>query len=507
MLIPSAVKAAPHKHRVLIVCAHEPNLDPRLKWQAESASPAFDVTVLGFNREGPSSGAEVESGAYRVVRLRRRDMSALRYFWRLKDVLSLSDRFGFLLALTLMLPFIALSEAAVLLVKPLLQRLISLASSVHLFGHNSSSTPAFSDTALLHTLRKRTLARLYYIVAVLRARFAPGVVVFWRQILTMPEKPDVIHCNDLDTLLVGVLAKKHFGCRLIYDAHEFYPFSDPDSIWLDIKVFSVIEQLLVGHADAVVTVNPILADLMRTAYGLGTVYAVPNAEPWVEGRRQTGVNPTTAHANGRVSFLFQGRFASERGINEIVQAWAKVNGDKAVLFLRGPHNIWRQAAIDLAMRLGILNKSVFFLDAVTEDQLVEAARDGDVGIVPYKPATINDRFCCPNKLSQYLHAGLMVISNDLPFVKSVIEEAQAGLSYSSADLSSFVDLVHRIADDPDLLRRSQANALKYARETFNWQLQGSLFHSLYATGLPAGKAAGVRLECDHAMAAQVCRRD
>jgi hypothetical protein len=38
-----------------------------------------------------------------------------------------------------------------------------------------------------------------------------------------------------------------------------------------------------------------------------------------------------------------------------------------------------------------------------------------VGVISYQPFVIDNRFCCANKLSQYLHAGLMVITNDLPY--------------------------------------------------------------------------------------------
>src|SRR5262249_32454014 len=117
----------------------------------------------------------------------------------------------------------------------------------------------------------------------------------------------------------------------------------------------------------------------------------------------------------------------------------------------------------------------------------------EVGIIPYKPLVINDRFSCPNKLSQYLHAGLMVIANDLPYVKSVLEQSQAGLSYNSADISTLVDVVHRILGDPDLLQRGRKNALNYARHLFNWQVQGRIFTALYAAEDALGQSAGTIL--------------
>ena len=143
--------------------------------------------------------------------------------------------------------------------------------------------------------------------------------------------------------------------------------------------------------------------------------------------------------------------------------------------------VWKQL-VDLAvprLRLSVLDRSVYFLDAVREDELVSAAAEADVGVIPYKPLILNDRLSCPNKLSQYLHAGLMVLANDLPYVKSVLSEAEAGLFYASADLATLVAAVSAILDDPALLRRGRENARRFARECFNWQVQGEVLLALY----------------------------
>jgi len=139
----------------------------------------------------------------------------------------------------------------------------------------------------------------------------------------------------------------------------------------------------------------------------------------------------------------------------------------------------RQQAMMLADRLRLFGRSVYFLDAVKESELVAAAAEAEVGIVPYRPLIINDRLSCPNKLSQYLHAGLMVIANDLPYVKSVLAEADAGLFYDSANLDTFAAVVHQIVNDPVLLRRSRENALRFARDRFNWQVQSKTLYALY----------------------------
>jgi len=33
---------------------------------------------------------------------------------------------------------------------------------------------------------------------------------------------DVVHCHDLDTLAIGMVLKLKYGCKLIYDTHEYF---------------------------------------------------------------------------------------------------------------------------------------------------------------------------------------------------------------------------------------------------------------------------------------------
>ena len=459
----------PMRTDVLMICAHEPSLDPRIRWEAEAAARRFDVTVLGFNRDdGPEPARDSGSG-YQIVRLVRPAVSAPYFFWRLKDVLPLPMYIPLAALALLLAPVLLLAEIGGRSLRMIVRR-----PRISVLLHRSRLSSAIGWA------RRRLPMRLEYILAVLRAQFSPAASAFWNCLREMPRKPAVVHCNDLDTLLVGVLAKRYYGCRLVYDAHEFYPVSDPHGNWLDITFFSLIERLLIRHADAVVTVNPMLGEAMRAAYRLERVYSVPNAEPWTgECPEPDAGSEMERLANGRVKFLFQGRFTPARGIDELIEGWAAVDGERAALFLRGPDNMWREAAIEKATQLGLLGRSVYFLDAVREDELVAAAAEADIGVIPYKPLILNDRLSCPNKLSQYLHAGLMVLANDLPYVKSVLSEAGAGLFYTSADLPTLVAAVSAILDDPALLQRGRANARRFARERFNWQVQGEVLLALY----------------------------
>ena len=455
--------------RVLMLCAHEPTVDPRIRWEAEGATTQFDVTVLGFNRAQDPLPALEPSRGYTIRRVPHVEVSALHYFRRLAETLDPISRVTLIVLGVVFFPLLALLE---------------LCFRVLRTAYRNTKEPLDRHVPTLLRIARTMLAwirstRAAYVMALLRAQFAPPTLFFWNAIVAMRDKPDIVHCNDLDTLLVGVLAKKHFGSRVVYDAHEYFPHSDPNGRWLDRAFFHALEKTLARKADSVITVNHQMADVIRTAYGLPSVESVPNAEPWTGCQVFASCSRMRTLARGRVSVLFQGRFSPGRGIEEVLEAWKHVDPSLAVLFLRGPDNIWRRDLVSQAERLGILDVSVHFLDSVGEDDLISAAAEADVGLIPYKGEVAGYKYACPNKLSQYLHAGLMIITNDLPYVREVIEEADAGLHYSLSDSGTLVEVVHRIARNPDLLKRARANARRYAREKFNWQVFSPTLYDAY----------------------------
>lgn len=493
------MSTTPNRTRVLMLCAHEPTMDPRVKWSAASAARSFDVTVLGFNNAAGSLPEQQDADGYRLVRLPHEFVSLLTYpytflkvapLWFWPVALVLSPFFALLLVL-IILPLVlartarrtAYSTYSALLRYPIGRRIQPLVAAVKRLRPARKGSDEDGER-----LRERSLgslrARISYVANLMRMQFGPPALWFTSYIDALPAKPDTIHCNDLDTLLVGVMARRRYGCRVVYDAHEYYPHCDPYGRWLDIWIFSAIEWLLLRRTDAVVTINEPMAEQMSSAYGYRPIYAVPNAEP----RADVAVVPMRTamsdQADGRLKCLVQGRYSPKRGMEEVIEAWRHVDPGKAALFLRGPENEHSQRGRDLAARLGLLDRSVYFLPAVTEDELVAAAAEADVGIIPYLSDFVIYEYACPNKLAQYMHAGLVLLSNDLAYVRSVIEWGHAGLIYRVGESGSLAAAVHRLADDADLLNGFKRAATEFAHGTFNWQAYSPIFDALYRGETP-----------------------
>lgn len=283
-----------------------------------------------------------------------------------------------------------------------------------------------------------------------------------------------IVATDLDTLLPGLFMKALRGVPVIYDAHEFWPESDPDGASFEVTFWHQLERRLVNFTDSAYTVSTGLSSLMGQLYGK-KFEVLPNCSPKNQSSTSSSGTPLHVRAD-ECRFLFQGSFAPHRGIDLLIDAW-RDTPEGAHLLLRGPSNTYRTNMIKRAEEYGLLNKTVHFLNPVAEDDLVEAARStGDVGLIPYTPKGANYTYCCPNKLSQYMAAGLPILANKTQYVESVINQAQCGLVVDFAERDQLVCRVRWLIENPADRKIMTDKAVHFFNQHFNWQKQSASFY-------------------------------
>ena len=472
---------SPPKKRVYLLCGHEPTLDPRIDWEANYAADQYDVKVIGFGIAGRPKPAVESNGRYQLVRAPR-----LEVFTSIKlAVLAKHYYFGRHKKLFWLCAMVALPIAVPLLAVVWLL-LFAVELVFRILGLLLWPLRRFVTTRALRLVIRTIGHRVYHRLRLDRMSSVGWLVRYFAStnydlvmhVLSEPP-PDVVHCNDLDTLLAGVICRKLIGCRVVYDAHEYWPHSDPNAAFWEVRLFSRYERRLAPQADAAFTVSPHLAVQMGKAYR--TVFeSVPNTAPVEDGEAVAFSSTLGDEANGRVKFLFQGNFAPGRGIEEFLSAWAQADTTNGVLFLRGPESEARNLCIEHAKRLGVLGTSVHFMKAVSEDELIAAAQEADVGVIPYKPIWEGYRYACPNKLSQYMQAGLVILANNLDYVKQIMDRYSCGLAYDYLQPATAVAAIERLIQDGELRRAMSANAKRWAREEFNWQVQSKPLYEAYS---------------------------
>jgi len=120
--------------------------------------------------------------------------------------------------------------------------------------------------------------------------------------------------------------------------------------------------------------------------------------------------------------------------------------------------------------------SIFIHPFVSGDILLEYTSSADYGVAFLEDISLSDRYCLPNKLFEYIAAGLPVIGSGLPELKKFILENKVGVAASSNDIGGFIEAFKEIS-------RLKSDDLRYnillARERFNWSTQEKILIDLY----------------------------
>ncbi|MCJ2054938.1 glycosyltransferase [Methylobacterium sp. J-070] len=435
------------ERQVLLLSAMEPRHDPRHGWTERHAPPDVLVHQLGVleSDEAPILRTSTRDGLYWAVpRLEWVDGTAFTWFGPL----------GTSPTAVAILHELAFLERAYRLPQEEFATLVGAPTHAPRLG------------SLRFSLRVLLATTMTLVEAGRRLRGVQAIIA-----------------SDAFTLPAAIILKELFGIEVLYDAHEYMPEMIPESNEFERQFFSALERRLVAHTDARQTVTPGLAGLMAVEYGR-PFDVVVNAEPNEDVGFEAAHRPDSTDC----IFLFCGLFGSGRGLALLVDAWPDTPPN-AILHLQGPHNPLKGDLIARAEANGLLGTRILFPDPVPETEIVASMRRADVGFIPYEPISTNHRFCCPNKTSQYMRAGLPILANDTNFVGAIIREAECGRVVDFSDRARFVAAVAELTADPDLRRQLGRKARTYFETSFNWQSRSRVMYERLEAML-TGRGAG-----------------
>ncbi|MDR2347957.1 MAG: glycosyltransferase family 4 protein, partial [Bifidobacteriaceae bacterium] len=308
-------------------------------------------------------------------------------------------------------------------------------------------------------------------------------------------EPDIIHAHDIGMLSAGAHAKRRLAARgrparLIYDAHEYVAgqiFKPP----LIGGAYTTLERELISQADAVVTVADGIADRLQAEAGLAVrptvVLNVPLAANPAAGapgrsvRQAAGVGPQCPLV------VYSGRIEPARNVEVVIRALAWLPGVHLAVVCVPNSATWRAGELRrLIWSLGLADR-VSLLDPVPTDQVVSFLASASLGVHPMITGVPNHELALPNKLFDYLHAGLPVALSQNRAMARFVKETGVGLAFdpdSPPDaaravrqiLAKRADFAARVAD-PELLRQ------------YSWQAQAAKLAALYRQLDPAGPAS------------------
>ncbi|MDJ0768351.1 MAG: glycosyltransferase [Ilumatobacter sp.] len=310
-------------------------------------------------------------------------------------------------------------------------------------------------------------------------------------------EPDVIHVHDVHLLGIAeraVARARGAGRRvhLVYDAHEYVR----GETHLDAGVlarFTEIERAGIAAADAVTTVSPLIAEWLARDHGVDRVDVVLNAPSlsWPRAsehsvRAAAGVLPETPLV------VYAGGQSDARGVPELIDAIGMLPDVHCVL-VASPTNRYVYVQRERAVQLG-WGERVHIAPYVAPEHVPSYLSTADVGVIPLRH-TPNHDAALPNKMFEYLHAGLPIVTSDLPLAAAFVTEHELGKVFAAGDPQPLADALRSVIDDLATYACAATDELARAH---SWEAQESTIADVYARlGLGARPSPRSPAGADH----------
>jgi glycosyltransferase involved in cell wall biosynthesis len=286
-------------------------------------------------------------------------------------------------------------------------------------------------------------------------------------------RPDVVQANDLDTLLPAWIAARLLRAGLVYDSHELYLETEhllgrPR----ELAIWGAIERRLAPNADAVITVAPTIARELEARYGIAHVHLLRNLPRYDSGSEVRELLPDRSPE--RPLLLHQGFLQIGRGLVPMVEALRFLPEARLVFLGEGPEE---PALRDVAERAGVAPRVVFHAP-VPLGELLAHTRSADLGLVLYEGRGLNYRYALPNKLFEYIMAGVPVLASDLPEMRAIIAPRGIGRLITDTTPEGIALAARGMLEDREGLAAIRARCREAARELC-WEHQEEVLVGIY----------------------------
>lgn len=286
----------------------------------------------------------------------------------------------------------------------------------------------------------------------------------------------VFHANDANTLPAAWLAARRNKAALVYDAHELETgrnFSNSTLSGIYRRFWALPEQLLIRKADAVITVCNGIADELATHYGITrptVVVNCPERSPVSPSNRLREELSIPQHLR---ILLYVGTIAKGRGLEVLLTATQQIPEVATVLLGDGP----LLEELQQQERSGALQR-VYLPGKVSLEELPSYVASADIGITTIQATCRSYYYALPNKLFEYINAGIPVIGSNLPEIASVIRSYDVGEVVDPDNLDDFTHSIQHFIEDTAWYEKARANT-QHAAEVYNWERESEKLLSLY----------------------------
>lgn len=309
---------------------------------------------------------------------------------------------------------------------------------------------------------------------------------FWRSFLRdilKNYKIDVVHVHDLPLCQLGIELKKKYNVKLVIDLHENWPALLSVSSHANTFIGKILssekqwrsyEKTCAMAADRIVAV---VAEMKERISRLG----IPEDKIFVlENTPEINTPNELKYERDEKFFtlIYIGGISFHRGLQYIINGMSLLVPDLPVRLWIAGDGKYSPIIKDQVRKLS-LQKFVEFFGMVSKEKTEDLMKKADLGLIPHIRSEQSDN-SSPNKLFEYMAAGLPVLASDCISVKRVLAETEAGRTYIFDSPTDFKRVLKRLYDEKGKSVIFASNGTKAIREKYNWEQSSVSLLTLYS---------------------------
>lgn len=295
---------------------------------------------------------------------------------------------------------------------------------------------------------------------------------------SLTKKYSVVHAHDMNALPVAFLIAKIKRVPLVYDSHELWSESlhGNHPKWL-LAIVQNVEVKLAHKANHVITVSESISNYLKTHFQNPNVSVVRNVPSYIHDSSYNYFRENLPISESTPIFLYQGLISEARGVKMLLNAILELPKDLSFSFVFLGDGPFKEELGELIIKYNLSDK-VFNLKGVSQNILLKYTSSADIGVHALDNSCLNHEYCLPNKVFEYLNAGIGLICPDLIELSKFIESEKVGSTFKCGDKSALSQEIEKYAVNQSLIVSAKQAALE-SRKTLNWASEEQYLLDVY----------------------------
>lgn len=285
---------------------------------------------------------------------------------------------------------------------------------------------------------------------------------------------DLYQFHDPELIPSGVKLKRKTSATVIFDSHENYSDDIKDKPYLNkymrvlvSATYQFLERIMIKRLSAIIAATPSICNHFKER---GALCININNYPF-----ESEFKPLNKSYDTEYGAVYIGTASEIRGLKELVDSFAINKGLN--LAIAGKFS---EADFETRLQNSEGWANVDFLGLLSRDSVKDLLSKSAVAIVTFLPAP-NHIESQPNKMFEYMSAGLPLVASSFPLWREIVEGNNCGICVDPTSPEEISKAILYLNQNKQLAREMGENGRRAVLEKYNWSAEAKKLLEFYSS--------------------------